>query len=380
MGEGWSDVHSLIFLVKDADRNLEGNSAFHVPYATGTFVEDFYSGIRRVPYTPNMDINPLTFKHIESGAIPREDIAPTSVRSPHAPGEIWATVLWDIYVGLLNTYDFAEAEKRFVTYLMNGYKMTPIAPTYTEARDAILATMFASDKKDYDAALAAFARRGLGLDAISPARFSTDLTGVQEGFATELSTYSASEFKFNANYDGTQLGFCSSDDVLDKGETGTVSVSIMNRGNKTLSGTQIQFVVTSGHDVTLANDGLVNVPDLAPYQEFTTDEVMLTLNDAAIADNIIIEARFPELAEGDDIVEPAAMVLASRVNYGFKKLANTTNSIHTEMEDLAVLSDFKERVLRGGDDAKGTQSIDTTNVGFLQSLAPDVDLGNSVMF
>ena len=198
MGEGWADVHSLIFLVKDGDRDLEGNADFTTPYATGTYVEDFYFGIRRVPYTPNMEINPLTFKHIASNAVPGEGIPATNVASPHAPGEIWATVLWDVYVGLLQNHEFAEAEKRFVTYLVNGYKMTPIAPTYTEARDAVLAAIYAHDKTDYTRALAAFARRGLGLDAVSPDRFSTTLTDVQEGFATERAVYEASGFALNA--------------------------------------------------------------------------------------------------------------------------------------------------------------------------------------
>ena len=379
MGEGWADVHSLIFLVKDADRNIEGNDKFQIPYATGTYVEDFYFGIRRLPYTPNMDVNALMFEHIEEGASPNDGVRATSVRSPHDAGEIWATVLWDVYVGLLNDYDFAEAEKRFVTYLLNGYKMTPIAPTYTEARDAILAAMYASDKDDYTKALEAFARRGLGLDAVAPDRFSTNLTGVKNGFATKLATYAASDFEFEANYDGVEKGFCSADDVLDKGETGTISVDITNRGSETLSGVKVQFVVTSDHDVTLANDGMVTLPDLAPFQSASTGEVMITLNEAGIAEDLVIEARFPELAEDDDIVEPGKLEIASVVNYGFATTANTTNSLFKNMEDQSFFNDFKEKVMRGGEDAEGVQTVDTINTSYFQGFNPNVNFGEQTM-
>ena len=39
------------------------------------------------------------------------------------------------------------------------------------------------------------------------------------------------------NYNGAELGYCSNDNVLDKGETGTLTVSIMNTGSEVLTGT-----------------------------------------------------------------------------------------------------------------------------------------------
>lgn len=379
MGEGWADVHSLIFLVKDSDRDLEGNSEFMTPYATGTYVEDFYFGIRRVPYTPNMEINPLTFKHIASGAIPGEGIAPTNTGSPHAPGEIWATVLWDVYVGLLQNYEFAEAEKRFVTYMVNGYKMTPIAPTYTEARDAILAVIYANDMTDYTRALDAFARRGLGLDAVSPPRTSTNLTEVQEGFSKTLAAYDASEFTLNADYDGVSAGYCSADGVLDKGETGTVSLNVTNKGNQTLTNVKVQLAVTSDHDVTLENDGMVTIAEIAPYQTVSTGAVMITLNDANPADTLTIEATFPEVAEDDDIQEPGSISISPTVNFSFDMKENTDNTLSNDMETLSMFKDFSEVVMRGGDAAVGTQVIDTINTGFFQGFNPGVNLGSQTM-
>ena len=74
-------------------------------------------------------------------------------------------------------------------YLVAGYNMTPIAPTFTEARDALLAAAYANDVDDYKLMLAAFAGRGMGLGAESPSRYSTNHAGVVESEKTELATF-----------------------------------------------------------------------------------------------------------------------------------------------------------------------------------------------
>ena len=59
-------------------------------------------------------------------------------------------------------HGFVDAKDRMSSYLINSYKLTPLNPTYTEARDALLAAMYADDESDYELTLAAFARRGMG--------------------------------------------------------------------------------------------------------------------------------------------------------------------------------------------------------------------------
>ena len=172
MGEGWGDFHSLMFIAKADDINIPGNDKFQKAYGSGTFVEDFYYGIRRVPYSTNMEVNPLSFRHITENEGADVGIAPTSVASPHAAGEIWATMLWESYVALINEHGFEEAQNRMANYLVAGYKLTPVAPLYTEARDAILAAAYAVDPEDYKLILGAFAKRGMGLGAKAPERFS----------------------------------------------------------------------------------------------------------------------------------------------------------------------------------------------------------------
>lgn len=363
LGEGWSDVHSLIFLVKEAHRELAGNAEFQVPYATSTYVGNFETGIRRFPYTPDLTINPLMFEDINFGTKPDENSRETG--GVHDAGEVWATALWDLYVNFLTTYDFQEAEKRFITYLVNGYKMTPISPTFTEARDAILAAIYATDKEDYRQALAVFARRGMGIDAVAPDRHSRRLSNAKNGFATELPSYSIRDTQFNSNYDGTERGFCSDDGILDQGETGAISAQIMNNGLTELSGVQVKFVVTSDHKVTFINGDTVTLPDFSPYQTVSTGEVLFTLDEAPIAENLTIEMQFPEAELDDKTVEPSHFTVQRKTNLAFAPLENQTNELSNDMQSITFYEDFKEKVLTGGEAANGTQSAVIRLAGYI---------------
>ncbi len=379
MGEGWSDFHSMMFIVKDGDRNIDGNTEFQVPYATGTYVEDFFTGIRRVPYTPNMDVNPLTFAHIEEGAEP-PGLPPTQVASPHAAGEIWGTVLWDVYVKLLNAHEFDVAQTRMADYLVAGYKLTPVSPTYTEARDALLAAMYANDPADFQMALEAFARRGMGLGAISPPRTSTNNVGVLESTDTQLASFEATEIAVDATYDGVELGFCSNDNILDVGETATVTVSVKNVGSETLTGVPARLKVSSGHDVTIENDGLITFTSIDLFEEVTSSPIQVTLNGATTADAVEFEVEFLEQAENDDIVEPSPFKLTAQVNMDFSPKATVGNASTDDMESVTLFNDWQLHVMSGGEQAAGTRSIDAGNTGFFGALNPGVDLGAQTMF
>ncbi|MCY7294133.1 rhombosortase-dependent M36 family metallopeptidase [Alteromonas sp. a30] len=377
MGEGWSDFHSMMFLVKSADRDIEGNSEFQVPYATGTYVEDFYRGIRRVPYTPNMEINPLNFRHIESGAGTDVGLPGTNVASPHAAGEVWATVLWDVYVNLLNTHEFDVAQTRMADYLVAGYKLTPISPTYTEARDALLAAMYANDPADYELALQAFARRGMGLGAVSPDRSSTTNEGVIESFNTELASFSAEEININAAFDGVEVGFCSNDNIFDKGETAEVTVKIRNAGSQALEGLPARLKVTSGHDVTIENDGLITFGNLDLFEELSSTPLKVTLNEADMADAVTFEVEFLE-AEGIELPAPAQ--ITTLVNMDFTPRATVNNASTDDMEDFASINNWPINIMEGGDQAADTRRFDTENTGFFAQLNAGVAFGEQTMF
>ncbi|GAA0305585.1 hypothetical protein GCM10009128_26190 [Psychrosphaera haliotis] len=378
MGEGWADIHAMLFVTKESDLELEGNSEFGLGYGVGTYVTDFFTGIRRAPYTTDMDVNPYTFGHITTGAGP-DGFPTTSNASPHGAGEIWAVALWEFYVAMINEHGFADAKDRMSRYVVEGYKLTPISPTYTEARDAILAAAIASDSKDFDMAIAAFAKRGMGLGAVSPARTSTDLSGVVESNATELAAFNAVSVDLMADYDGTTSGFCTADGVLDKGETGQISVTITNTGSEVLEGVTAQISVEGDADVTIANDGLVTFDSLSPFSKSTSSSLDVVINDASTADDISFVVTFPEAVEGDEVVEAEDITLPVTINYDFEKVDPVNLTTLEDMEDISTFVDWSVNIMDGGESASGLAELNNIYTAYWGGIT-GANLGGSTLF
>ena len=94
-------------------------------------------------------------------------------------------MLWECYASLLRDtgrLTFDQARDRMRDYLVAAYKLTPNDPTFLEARDALLAAAYANDPADHLLFSQAFARRGAGLRAVAPDRFSPTNQGVVESF------------------------------------------------------------------------------------------------------------------------------------------------------------------------------------------------------
>jgi len=344
MGEGFGDFHALLF-ASDADDNLVlGNENYAGKYGDTTYVASFVSGIRKYPYSTDMDINPATFADVEADA------------EVHASGAVYAAMLWDSFIAMVNDerHTFAEAKSLMKDYLVSSYKMMPMAPTFTEGRDALLAAAYANDQEDYKLILGAFARRGMGLGAVSPSRFSTDHAGVVESYKTDLDTFTVTEHKLNTNYDGLTSGYCSNDNILDKGETGTVSFTIKNGGNAALSGLSGTVVVESDHDVTFANGGVITLGDVAMFASATSAPIEFTLNEANTGDELILKF-VPDLVDG---VEAAEYLISTTVNVDFvpRELVGTTQ--YDDLNTLSRLHDFTEVVIDGGEMANSTWMLD----------------------
>lgn len=202
MGEGWGDFHSMMLTVRPEDATHPAGAGFTGVYAMAGYVTSgggndggdnngIYFGIRRYPYSIDFTKNPLTFRHIADGeplpAGPPLEGDPTGASNSevHNTGEVWAAMLWECYAALLRDsgrLSFDQARDRMADYLVAGYKMTPSSPTVLEARDALLAAAGAADPIDQSLFWQAFARRGAGLGAVAPDRFSTTQTGVVESF------------------------------------------------------------------------------------------------------------------------------------------------------------------------------------------------------
>src|SRR5262245_36621903 len=151
MGEGWSDFFSLALLRREQDDP-------HATYPVGGYVfNDYAHGIRRYPYSTDLQVNPLTFKNMRD------------VVEVHAVGEIWCSMLWEMWALLNERYGFQEGRRQSVQLVIDGLKLTPTSPSFTDARDAILLADRVNNQGVNQCLIwKAFAKRGMGYFASTP--------------------------------------------------------------------------------------------------------------------------------------------------------------------------------------------------------------------
>ena len=368
MGEGWGDFHALLTVSDASDLKLPGNDKMQRAYAAISYVDSFYYGIRSFPNGNSLEINPRTFKHIALGDTSQYFTAQdpdTGNAQVHSAGSVWAQMLWQSFVSLVNHHkDYDKAKDRMMGYLVNGYKLTPVGPTYTEARDAILAAAYARDPEDYKVILKAFADRGMGLGAVAPKRDDSKHTGVIESFKTELSTFNVTAHSLDKAFSDATTGYCTNNNTLDNGETATVQFKVTNKGSAVLKDVKAKVEVTSGHQVTFANGGVITLPELKLMSSVTTAPLALKLDGAKPGDVLKLKLSFPELSES---VVTSEYSLSERVNLGFSPVAPANMQSTDNMETLATLKNFSEKVLNGGDLAKDSRQLKQEFASFFAS-------------
>lgn len=157
MGEGWSDFFTLVTTVKSGDVGT-------TPRGIGNYVTKGGvngGGIRRLPYTTNMNINNQTY----------DDIIGTD--EPHPVGEIWTDILWDLYWEMVDVYGFDEdpingtgGNNMAIQLVVDGMKYQSCEPGFIAGRDAILvADAINNDGANECLIWEVFARRGVGINA-----------------------------------------------------------------------------------------------------------------------------------------------------------------------------------------------------------------------
>jgi extracellular elastinolytic metalloproteinase len=183
MGEGWSDFYALMFTQRPTDQQNDG-------FGIGTYVigqAPTGGGIRRFKYSFNMTTDPLTWDAYGTSGTTSYGV--TRQTEVHDTGEIWATTLWDMNWLLINKYGYdpdvftgwsaspgpAHAGNKLALRLvMDAMKLQPANPSFTQARDSIIAADQALDGgADLYEIWSAFARRGLGQGSSTPSSTST---------------------------------------------------------------------------------------------------------------------------------------------------------------------------------------------------------------
>jgi hypothetical protein len=234
MGEGWSDFYARA-LLSTADEDVNGIYAMG-GYSTLNFfglgTDNYYYGIRRFPYAVRTTVgtngrphNPLTFADLDpaqaatpDGAFAKSVVLSNSTASVHNLGEIWCNTLLEVRARLITRLGFAAGNQRALQIVTDAMKLSPITPTFIEARDAIIAADNAGFAgADLADIWAGFAARGMGFGA------SVNAAGaVVESFTTPnllLGTVTFTDTGAGANNNG----------FADPGETITLSIPLINQ-------------------------------------------------------------------------------------------------------------------------------------------------------
>jgi Fungalysin metallopeptidase (M36) len=147
MGEGWSDFFAMSFLTPD-DRPLDA------PTGIGSYVTQRSRGVRAYPYSMRFDVDPLTFGDTRF------------YTEVHAQGTVWCSILWDMRQLFIERYGDEAGRTAVERLVLNGLKVTPLTPSFIDARDAILLADKTTNRgANQNLIWHAFAGRGLGQSA-----------------------------------------------------------------------------------------------------------------------------------------------------------------------------------------------------------------------
>ncbi|KAG8974423.1 hypothetical protein FRB90_009772, partial [Tulasnella sp. 427] len=122
MGEGWSDTVAFW---------SEQNSTTVKPFALGSWVTSTPKGIRSVHYSPDKSVDPLMYSDRKT----RTEV--------HDIGELWATMLVQVYSALVGACGFApdrsdpnetQGKVVFMQLLVNALALQSCNPTFLTAR------------------------------------------------------------------------------------------------------------------------------------------------------------------------------------------------------------------------------------------------------
>lgn len=184
LGEGWSDFYALSLLNGTAadDPNARYSSGAYATYKLGGLLDNYVYGIRRFPYSTDNLVNPMTWADADdvtndlSGGMPADplDFNWSGGMEVHNAGELWALSLWEVRSRVIAdpagaNGDVPAGNQKMLQLVTDALKLTPIDPSFTDARDALIDADCATNGCANEASIwAGFADRGLGYGAKTP--------------------------------------------------------------------------------------------------------------------------------------------------------------------------------------------------------------------
>jgi len=224
MGEGWSDFFSLVTTAKPGDNGDQARGIGN--YAIRASANA--SGIRRLPYSTDPNINRQTY----------DDIIATT--APHPLGEVWVGMLWDLYWRLVDVYGWDEdvingngGNNIAIQLVTDGMKFQNCLPGFIDGRDAIIAADIVNYNGAHECLIwEVFARRGLGYSAQQGDNFDRN-----DGFqAFDVKPECIAELKIAKAMTPN----------IQAGENITVTLTATNHKTETATGVIVTDVIPSG--------------------------------------------------------------------------------------------------------------------------------------
>jgi len=233
MGEGWSDFLSLVATHKVGDKGEDARGLGN--YLVDRFTQNSV-GIRRSPYSTDMNINAQTYNDIRFTSYEPDG----GRRNQHQVGEIWASAIWDMYWLFIDQFGFnpdwqnrESGNYKAVQLVFDGMKIQPCRPGLVDGRDAILAADQALFGGEHECLIwEAFRRRGIGFDAIQGSSFQTEDNF--EGF--EMAPVCQNQIVINKE----------ATDIIAIGDPIEVTITVANNTNAEINGVTVTDVVPEG--------------------------------------------------------------------------------------------------------------------------------------
>jgi len=266
MGEGWSDFITLALTAEPGDQSTDsrgiGNYSVRLPIDG--------KGIRRFPYSTDMIKSPLTFEDVATVSL-----TPQGEPSPHALGEVWGNMLWDLYWAMVDEYGWdadlytgTGGNNMTLQLVFEGLKIQPCDPGFVDGRDAIIA----ADEALFNGVnrcliYEVFARRGLGYLASQGSNYSHG-DGVS---SFETFPLCIEELKLSKTV--TPL--------IDAGDNIDVNLHVINHRPMTLTGVVVTDELEPGQTYV---DGSANIADVTVNGNL----ISFTIGDMAYEDELDI--------------------------------------------------------------------------------------------
>ncbi len=330
MGEGWSDfyAHALLAEPSDPINGVYTIGGYATHLAAAGFTGNYYYGIRRFPKAViaftggpnNRPHNPLTFADLNAGcnltdgAFPRGPFGVAQCDAVHNAGEVWSSALWEVRALMITRSGFAPGTQRVLQVVTDGMKLAPLAPTFLQERDAIIAAAAALPTGAADAVVdvrEGFRRRGMG--------FSSSIQSISPASVTEAFD--------DATVAGGTPVITTGNAILEPNECNSINIPVVNNGPAAATGVSaVLSTNTPGVTIPQPNSAYPNIPAGGNALNTTPYQVLLDGTVACFSNvNLTLTITFSGSGGGSPKVANYTLPVGNQgLNYNF---TNTTGTI-----------------------------------------------------